>query len=198
MMRPLVMDFRDDRAALNVPDQYMFGPFIMVAPVTSQGADRRSVYLPGRAPWYDFHTGKRFDGGQVIPADAPLSTLPLFVRAGAILPMGPAVPFAEAQTGKPLEIRVYRGADGTFELYDDAGDGPAYEKGEHVTIPFSWSEASGELTIGAIRGSFAKMPASRLFKIVFVDQTHGLGIGESSTVDRSIDYTGAAVTVTAR
>ena len=198
MMRPLVMDFRGDRAALNIPDQYMFGPAIMVAPVVNQGAERRSVYLPGTAPWYDFHTGKRYDGGQVLQADAPLRTLPLFVRAGAIVPMGPVVPFAEAQTGKPFEIRVYRGADGAFELYDDAGDGPGWEKGEHATIPFAWSEAPQELTIGARHGTYPGMAPTREFRIVFVDEKHGGGIGESATVDRAITYTGAAVTVSAK
>ena len=198
MMRPLVMDFRQDRATLDIPDQYLFGPSIMVVPVTSQGADRRSVYLPGTAPWYDFHTGKRYDGGQVISVAAPLRTLPLFVRAGAIVPMGPVVPYAEAQTGKPLEIRVYRGADGAFELYDDAGDGPGYEKGEHALIPFSWNDATGELTIGAIEGRYPNMPASRQFNIVFVAEAHGAGIGESATVDRAITYVGAAVSVSAR
>ena len=195
MMRPLVMDFRQDRQALDIPDQYLFGPSLMVAPVTSQGATGRSVYLPGRAPWYDFFTGKRYDGGQVISAAAPLSLLPLFVRAGAILPLGPVVPYAEAQTGQPLEIRVYRGADGAFELYDDAGDGPGYEKGEHATIPFTWNEAGGELTIGALRGRYPGMQATRQFRIVFVDPTHGVGMAESSAVDRTITYTGAAVAV---
>jgi alpha-D-xyloside xylohydrolase len=198
MMRPLVMDFRDDRAALNIPDEYMFGPAILVAPVVNQGATSRSVYLPGRAPWYDFYTGQRYDGGQFTQAKAPLSTLPLFVRAGAIVPMGPVVPYAEAQTGKPLEVRVYRGADGTFTLYDDAGDGPGYQKGEHVTIPFSWDEATGQLTIGAQQGSYPKMPASRTFNIVFVGENHGAGIAESPTADRTVTYTGAAVTVAAR
>ncbi len=198
MMRPLVMDFREDRAALDIPDQYMFGPFLMVAPVTSQGATTRSVYLPGRTSWYDFHTGRRYDGGQVISAAAPLRTLPLFVRAGAILPMGPVVPYAEAQTGQPLEIRVYRGADGAFALYDDAGDGPGYEKGEHAIISVSWNDARGELSIRAIRGSYANMPASRQFDIVFVDAAHGTGSEPSPVVDRSVRYTGGTVTVVAR
>jgi alpha-D-xyloside xylohydrolase len=195
MMRPLVMDFRSDRAAWDIPDQYMFGPGIMVAPIVNQGATARSVYLPGTAPWYDFHTGRRYDGGQVVSVRAPLDTLPLFVRAGAIVPMGPVVPYAEAQTGKPLEIRVYPGADGAFQLYDDAGDGPGYREGEYVTIPFTWNDADRTLTIGAIRGSYPNMPASRRFDIVFVGENHGAGLPETPS-DRTVTYTGSALTVT--
>ncbi len=93
---------------------------------------------------------------------------------------------------------MYRGADGAFQLYDDAGDGPGYEKGEHAVIPFSWNDARGELTIGAIRGSYPGLLATRQLDIVFVDPAHGIGMGQSPTVDRSVRYTGAAVTVVAR
>ena len=108
------------------------------------------------------------------------------------------VPYAEAQTGKPLEISVYRGADGAFDLYDDAGDGPGHQKGEHVTISFTWNDSRGELTIGAQQGSYAKAPTSREFRIMSVDEQHGTGIGESAMVDRTLTYTGAAVTVPTR
>ncbi len=198
MMRPLVMDFRSDAAVFDIPDQYMFGPGIMVAPVVNQGATSRSVYLPGRTTWYDFHTGIRYDGGRVVSAAAPLNTLPLFVRAGAIIPMGPVVPYADALSGSPLEVRVYPGADGSFTLYDDAGDGHGYEKGERVTISFAWNDASRTLTIGAMQGSYPGMPATRELRIVLVGEKHGAGLPETVRPDRSVTYTGAALTVTAR
>lgn len=193
MMRPLAMDFRADKAALNIPDQYMFGRGIMVAPVVSQGADQRSVYLPGNGDWYDFHTGKRFGGGMRIAAEAKIDTLPLFVRAGTILPMGPVVQYAEAQTGKPLEIRIYRGADGAFALYDDAGDGYGYETGQHSLIRFAWNEAAQTLSIDAAAGAYPGMPAARIFKLVYVDEAHGTGGAETANPHQLVSYSGQAM-----
>lgn len=197
MMRPLAMDFGKDRAALDIPDQYMFGPAIMAAPVVSQGAETRSVYLPGSGDWYDFHTGKRLGGGMRITAEAKIATMPLYVRAGAVLPMGPVVQYAEAQTGQPLEIRVYRGANGSFALYDDAGDGYGYEQGQHSVIRFDWDERTQSLSIGAAAGGYPKMPASRTFKLVFVGEAHGAGAGETATPDQVVTYTGQAMRIQA-
>lgn len=197
MMRPLAMDFGQDRAALDIPDQYMFGPGMMVAPVVTQGAVTRSVYLPGAGDWYDFHTGKRIGGGMRIAAEARIDTLPLYVRAGAILPMGPVVQHAEAQTGQPLEIRVYRGASGSFALYDDAGDGYAYERGQRALIRFDWDEPTQALSIAAVEGGYPAMPAARTFKLVFVGEGHGAGAAETATPDRVVAYTGRALRVQA-
>lgn len=197
MMRPLAMDFRQDKDALNIPDQYMFGPGIMVAPVVAQGADQRSVYLPGKGDWYDFHTGKRMNGGMRIAAEAKIDTLPLYVRAGTILPMGPVVQYAQEQTGKPLEIRIYRGANGTFALYDDAGDGYGYEKGQHAVIRFDWNDSTKKLSIGPVAGKYPNMPASRTFNLVFVDETNGAGAIEAKKQQRLLTYTGQAVSIKA-
>ena len=197
MMRPLAMDFGQDRAALDIPDQYMFGPGLMVAPVLAQGAQQRSVYLPGAGDWYDFHSGKRMAGGARIVAEAKIGTLPLYARAGAILPMGPVVQHAEAQTGQPLEIRVYRGASGSFALYDDSGDGYGYEQGQRAVIRFAWDDKAGELSIGAAEGAYPGMPASRTFKLVFVGAGHGAGAAETAAPDQVVAYTGQAVRVRA-
>ena len=169
----------------------------MAAPVVSQGATTRSVYLPGSGDWYDFHTGKRIGGGTRIMAEAKIDTLPLYVRAGAILPMGPVVQHAEAQTGQPLEIRVYRGASGSFALYDDAGDGYGYEQGQQAVIGFVWAERTQSLSIGAASGAYPKMPASRTFKVVFVDEAHGAGGGETAMPDHVVTYTGQAMRIQA-
>lgn len=157
MLRPLMMDFGGDTNALDVGDQFLFGPEIMVSPVTRLHAITSSVYLPGRGDWYDFWTGKRASGGQRIEATSPIETLPLFVRAGTILPLGPVVQYVSEKPADPIELRVYRGADGAFTLYEDQSDNYNYEKGAFATIPLTWNESSGTLTIGARKGKFPGM-----------------------------------------
>ena len=142
IQRPLVMDWRTDPNTWNLGDQFMFGPAIMVNPVLKADATKRNVYLPAAAAWYDFWTGKSLTGGQEIEADAPLDRIPLFVRAGSILPMGPQIEYATQDPAGPIELRIYRGADGKFDLYEDAGDGYEYEKGQHSVIPIRWDDRS--------------------------------------------------------
>jgi len=167
MMRPLVFDFGNDPDALDIADQYMFGPGLMVAPVTRKGASTRTVYLPGSTDWYDFWTGKRMASKHEIAVATPIDSVPLFVRAGTILPLGPVVQYAEAQSGAPLELRIYRGADGHFALYDDSGDGWGYEKGQRAIIDIAWNDAAGTLTFAARQGKFPGMKPSREFRIVW-------------------------------
>jgi alpha-D-xyloside xylohydrolase len=197
MMRPLMMDFTSDPQALDIGNQYLFGPALMVCPVTQPGVTNWSVYLPGKGTWYDFWTGKRVAGGHRVDAAAPIDSMPLFVRAGGIVPMGPVVQYAAEQSGKPLEIRVYRGADGAFTLYDDEGDNYDYEKGEHSTIPLTWNDATGTLTIGPRQGKFRGMADEQTFRIVFVDEGHGNGIAETESADAIVQYTGNPATVKA-
>ncbi len=197
MMRALVFDFASDPMALNVPDEYMFGPAILVNPVSDAGATSRSVYLPANTNWYDFWSGATLQGGQKVMAAAPIDRIPLYVRAGSILPMGPVMQYATEKPADPIELRVYRGADGTFELYEDENDNYNYEMGAFATIPMTWSEAKRTLTIGARQGSFPGMLQRRTFRVIFVAQSHGAGAAESATADRTITYTGAAVDVAA-
>ena len=157
MMRPLVMDFPQDKEARNTPDEYMFGPALLVSPVTEAGASSRPVHLPAGSSWIDFWTGKQAPGGETITAAAAIDTMPIFVRAGSILPYGPTVEYASQALDAPIELRIYPGADGSFTLYDDAGDSYAYEKGEYSTIPLRWSDQDAMLTIGARQGSFPGM-----------------------------------------
>jgi alpha-D-xyloside xylohydrolase len=194
LMRPLVMDFRADANVLKIPDQFMFGPALMACPVTEAGARSRSVYLPAGTTWFDFWTGEVFAGGQTIAADAPLATMPLFVRAGAIIPHGPDVQYA-AQKTDPIELRVYRGADGAFTLYEDEGDNYNYEKGAYATIPVSWDEANQALLIGDRAGKFPGMAPEHTFRVVFVSSGHGVGVPTTETPDTIIHYTGKAVKV---
>ncbi len=158
----------------------------------------RRVYLPAGADWYDFWTGERLAGGRAIDSPAPLETMPLHVRAGSIVPFGPHLQYASEKLADPIELRVYRGADGRFELYEDEGEGYAYEKGVFAVIPIEWNEAKRNLTIGARRGSFPCMLERRRFHVVFVAKDHGTGLEPPEQPDAAIAYVGQPVTVSAR
>jgi len=146
MMRPLAADYPDDALAHWVEDQFMLGPALMVCPVVEPGATRRTVYLPNVSPWYDFWTGARVSGG-MFEADTPLERLPLFVRGGSILPLGPVVQHTGVKVEEPLEVRVYPGADAEFTLYDDDGETYAYERGAFSKRTLHWSESERRLTV---------------------------------------------------
>jgi len=193
-MRPLVMDFRADVRAQNIGNQFMYGPALMVNPVSHKGATSRSVYLP-EAKWYDFWTGHALAGPAVIDASAPLDRIPLFVRAGSILPMGPDIQYSTEKTD-PIELRVYTGANGNFALYEDENDNYDYEKGAHSTIPLQWDDASHTLTIGDRQGEFPGMPQSHTFHVVFVGEGHGIGIAPTAEVDKVVQYSGKQILVT--
>jgi alpha-D-xyloside xylohydrolase len=194
MMRPLVFDFGADPDALDIGDQYMFGPAMMVAPVVRKGAADRTVYLPGGGDWYDFWTGKRMKAKATIVSHAPLDTLPLFVRAGSVLPMGPVVGHADAQQDKPIELRIYPGADGSFTLYDDSGNGWGYEKGERATVDIAWNDAAHTLTFTARQGKFPGMRKAREFRVVLVGEGAGSGDGEAVHF-QTVRYTGRKLTI---
>lgn len=140
LMRALVMDFGRDARAAAVTDQYMFGPGLMVCPVTEIGATSRMVYLPQGFDWYDFWTNEKYEGGQTVEAAAPLDIIPLFVKAGSILPMGPEMQFAGELEKPQIVLKVYSGRDGDFELYNDDGSTYACERGEYCLIKLRWSE----------------------------------------------------------
>lgn len=195
IMRPLVMDWRTDQKVWSIGDEFMFGPAILVGPVTGQGDTERDVYLPPAARWYDFWTGKSMNGDERIDSPAPLDRIPLYVKAGSIIPMGPVVGYAGQQPDSPIELRIYRGGDGHFDLYADQGDNYNYEKGERALIPIDWNDATQTLSIGARSGIYPGMPAQRTFNVVFVGENHGVGGAETQTPDRSIDYTGSPITV---
>ncbi|MGB7547959.1 MAG: TIM-barrel domain-containing protein, partial [Terracidiphilus sp.] len=197
LMRPLVMDWRDDVEAQNTGDEYLFGPAILVSPVTTQGATSRTVYLP-QATWYNFWTGDKVDAAQHgirITADAPLARLPLFVRAGSIVPLGPAMEWSTQKPADPIELRIYRGADGDFTFYEDENDNYDYEKGVHATIVLHWDDAAKTLTLGARAGSFPGMLAARTFRVVLVGKDHGVGIDASPSAEATVVYKGGQLEV---
>ena len=193
-MRPLVMDFRDDVNAQNIGDQYMYGPAILVNPVTEQGATTRHLYLP-QAKWFDFWTGAAAEGGKFADVAAPLDRMPLYVRAGSIIPMGPDEEYSAQKPENPMELRVYPGADGNFLLYEDEGDNYNYEKGQYATIPIHWSDSNRTLTIGERKGSFPGMIEKRTFNVVFIGQDHGTGVEAAGTPDKVVQYEGKEVSI---
>jgi alpha-D-xyloside xylohydrolase len=189
MMRPLVMDFSGDTSALNQHYEYMFGKSFLVAPITEPKVDEWNVYLPESAQWYDFWTGKHFKGGQIIKTETPLDKIPLFVKAGSIIPIGPAIQYA-TEKNDPVEIRIYPGVDGEFTLYEDENDNYNYEKGFYSTIKFKWSDSTKTLNIGKRKGDFVGMLERRNFNIVIVSPNHGSGIEVTDKVERIITYKG--------
>lgn len=189
IMRPLVMDFGQDIRAQNIGDQFLFGPALLVNPVTEPGATARHLYLPN-AKWYDFWAGTSLQGGRTIDAPAPMERLPLYVRAGSILPLGLDVEYAAEKPSDPLELRIYPGANGSFTLYEDENDSYNYEKGIFATIPIQWEEKSKTLTIGDRSGKFPGMLEMRTFRIVYVRDGHGLGGELTPTADRVVTYSG--------
>ncbi len=193
-MRPLIMDFREDPRAQNTGDQFMFGPAFLVNPVTDAAATSRQVYLPA-AKWYDFWTGSTVEGRRTINAIAPLDRLPLFVRAGSILPLGPDEEWATEKAADPIEIRIYRGANGDFTLYEDEDDNYNYEKGAYATIPLHWDDGARTLTIGDRKGQFPGMLEKRAFRVVFVSENHGVGVSPADEADKVVQYSGKQIIV---
>lgn len=165
IMRALVMDFNGDGNIYDIADQYMFGDALMVCPVYEYKARKRNVYLPAKNGWYDFHTGQYFTGGRTIVADAPLAIMPLYVKAGTILPVGPDIQYTGENPGGPLTVCVYTGEDARFSLYEDEGVNYNYEKGRYSSIPFEFDQETGILRIGAREGSFEGMVSERIFLV---------------------------------
>ncbi|HDR50981.1 MAG TPA: DUF5110 domain-containing protein [Mariniphaga anaerophila] len=194
LMRPLVMDFRDDAAAVEQSYEYMFGPALLVAPVTESGVNEWDVYLPKSAGWYDFWSGERFEGGQTIKTDAPLDRIPLFVKNGSIIPMGPFIQYS-TERSDPIEIRIYPGADGEFTLYEDENDNYNYEDGAYSTIAFIWDDEHKALTIDERRGSFPGMLTERTFNILKVSKNRGAGMDRVQKHDQVVTYTGKKAVV---
>jgi alpha-D-xyloside xylohydrolase len=195
IMRSLAFDFRNDPAINSIPDQYMFGPAFLVNPVTEPGKKSRRVYLPESTIWFDFWTGEQLTGGQTIIAPAPVETIPLYIKAGSIVPMGPFLQYATEKPADPLEIRIYPGADGTFVLYEDENNNYNYEKGLFSTISFRWNDANHQLTIDKRKGKFPGMPEKRTFMIVLVNKNKGTGTGITENPDKIVQYSGDTQTI---
>ena len=213
IMRGLPMDFAKDTAVFNIDNQYLFGPSLLVCPVTEamytlKGEDKKlkgevdfstvrskQVYLPQSEGWFDFWSGKKMKGGNTVAVLAPIDMMPLYVRAGSIIPFGPFIQYATEKIADPVELRVYTGADGAFELYEDENDNYNYEKGDYAIIPLKWNNQTHTLTIGKRKGFFPGMIKNRTFNIVFVNENHGVGIEIENQPDKIIKYYGDQIVI---
>ncbi len=210
MMRGLGMDFTQDKKVYNIDNEFMFGPYMLVAPVTEHQyfpIDKKetsanlknikdiNVYLPAGTDWYDFWTGKKHKGGQTISKKTPINIMPLFVKAGSILPMGPKLQYATEKPADPIELRIYTGADAEFVLYEDENDNYNYEKGIYSTIPIKWVEKDNKLVIGERKGEFPGMLKTRTFNLVWVGIDHGIGEETSMRIDKVVKYFGKAIEI---
>jgi alpha-D-xyloside xylohydrolase len=193
-MRALAFDFRVDTIVYAIRDQYMFGPAFLVNPVTVAGARMRKVYLP-EVGWFDFWTGKRLEGDQVVEANAPVDRMPLYVRAGSIVPMGPVMEYATERPADTIELRIYPGTDGEFTLYEDGNDGYQYERGQFATTKLEWVDMRRELVIHAIRGGFSGMMKRRVFRVVVVKEGHGVGVDAEAAADKVVEFSGKEIRV---
>ena len=214
MMRALVMDYAQDKKASRLNDEYLFGRSILVKPVTDplytwKDANKKghtiypdvkkaaapiNVYLPKGNKWFDFWDNTEYEGGQEIQRLCPIDIMPVFIKAGSILPFGPDVQYSSEKSLNELEIRVYPGANGEFTLYEDEGDNYNYEKGKFSEIKFVYDEATHKLSIAPRKGSFKGMLQNRQFHIVLVDTNSGEG-NLPMKPSTSINYNGKAVTV---
>lgn len=214
IMRALPFDFRNDPKVYDIPDQYMFGPAFLVNPVTrpetaaagrpgaagtgrlaAPGENTRPVYLPAGSRWYDFWTGRVLDGGQTIDAPAPIDILPLYVKAGSVVPMGPVMEYATEKPGADIELRIYPGADGRFTYYEDENDNYNYEKGRYATFTITWKDKERQLVISPTKGGFKGMLRQHTFNVVLVEGKHGSGPDASAAIDKQVVYTGKAMVV---
>lgn len=204
-MRALFMDYPEDKQVHDINDEYMYGRSLLVAPVTSpmyvddnrkedfKTVKTEAVYLPGSGVWYDFWTGEKHEGGVTIDRECPIDIMPIYVRGGSILPIGPDVQYAEEKRWDNLEIRIYPGADGEFTLYEDENDNYNYEKGVYSVINFKWDDTKRELSIADREGEFPGMLKKRKFRVVIVENGRGSGDRLSGKADRVIPYDGSAV-----
>jgi alpha-D-xyloside xylohydrolase len=214
MMRALMMDFPNDKNALDLNDEYMFGKSLLISPVTNpmyikpsiNGRDTiqaedfstvksKETYLPAGTGWYDFWTSEKLSGGNKVTKQTPLDIIPVYVKAGSVLPLGPAVQYAEEKKWDNLEIRIYPGANGKFVLYEDENDNYNYERGIYSTISFEWDDAKRTLTIDERKGIFPGMLDTRRFNIVMVTADKRVSDNLIARPDKEVIYTGKKIMV---
>ena len=195
LMRPLVMDFNGDREVENIGNQWMFGPALMACPVGYYKARNRSVYFPAQCGWYNLYTGEYTQGGQRLIVDAPYEQIPVFVREGAIIPFGPEMEWSDEKPAELINLYIYAGQDGSFQLYEDEGTNYNYEKGKYATIDITYDDATRTVSFGARKGQFAGMLKNRRFNVVLVTKDAPRALDLASPEGKIVSYTGKATKI---
>ncbi|AGA80245.1 family 31 glycosyl hydrolase, alpha-glucosidase [Echinicola vietnamensis DSM 17526] len=193
IMRPLIMDFDHDPRVGQIKDQFMFGPSILVNPVYHYEATNRDIYFPKETGWYDLLTGEYQAGGVEKNIEAPYDKIPLFVKAGSIIPFGPKIEYTDEKPADEITLYVYAGQNGYFELYEDQGSNYEYEQGQFSIIPLTYDENTKTLTIGAQEGEFEGMLTSRTFHVIYVQKDRPTGYKPDATTEKAIHYTGQSM-----
>ena len=195
LMRALVMDFLGDPAVENIKDQWMFGPSLMACPVGYYKARNRSVYFPKATDWYNFYTGEHISGGQRMVVDAPYMQIPVFVPSGAIIPFGPDMQWSDEKSAELINLYIYAGRDGSFQLYEDEGTNYNYEKGLFATIDISYDDKAHTVTIGQRKGRFDGMLKQRRFNIVYITPDSPKALDLQSPKGVMVEYNGKETTI---
>jgi alpha-D-xyloside xylohydrolase len=173
----------------------MFGPSLLVNPVTTYKATNRELYLPKGQGWYDLYTGKWQAGGKKIIADAPYERMPLYVKEGSILPFGPDIQYTSEKPADTIHLYVYTGRDASFALYEDQGTTYDYEKGRFLTIPVTYNEGSKTLTIGEQKGTYPGALTKRVFQVTTISPTLAKPLNLATKGEKEITYEGKKITV---
>ena len=194
-MRGLIMDFNGDKNVENIPDQWMFGPALMACPVGYYKARNRAVYFPKQCGWYDFYTGQHIEGGQTLVVDAPYERIPVFVREGAIIPFGPEMEWCDEKPAELINLYIYEGADGQFQLYEDEGTNYNYEKGKYATIDITYDDSTKTVSFGQRKGSFNGMLKDRRFNIVLVKKDTPVELNLENPKGMMVNYSGKSTQV---
>lgn len=194
IMRALVMDFNGDANVLNINDQYMFGPALLINPVCEYKARSRKVYLPKCEGWYDFNTGKFIEGGQEINANAPYERMPIYIKAGSIIPTGLSMEYTNQYPDSVLTVYVYAGANGSFNLYSDEGTNYNYENGKFAMVPLTYDDATSTFVIGDRQGSYDGMVENQTINIVFVSKNSPVAFG-SKAIKQTVNYVGKQISI---
>lgn len=188
IMRALIMDFSNDEKVENISDEYMFGPALLVAPVTKFKARTKDVYLPAGYGWFDLYTGKFYEGGKTIKVESPIDKIPLFIKEGSIIPVGKEIQYAEQEQNTDLTLYIYKGKDASFILYEDENENNNYKNGKYVMIAMNYNESTGKLTIDAPKGVYKGMPSKRKFRIVWIDKNNPVPFLSKIPNEQVVDY----------
>ena len=195
LMRALVMDFNGDKNVENIADQWMLGPALMACPVGYYKARNRIVYFPYQCGWYDLYSGEYKEGGKILVVDAPYERIPVFVREGAIIPFGPEMQWSDEKAPELINLYVYAGQDGEFQLYEDEGTNYNYEQGKYATIDIRYDDTRHTVTIGPRQGKFPGMLKNRRFNIVFITKEKPQPLNLQNPQGQLVEYSGKALTI---